>query len=559
MNFAYLIAAHKNPKQLERLVRNLLAENVSVFVHVDEKASEAPFVELLTSCKNVFFCKRRIPVNWGGFSQVEATVSLMETMIKHIGIPDYVHLLSGQDFPLKNPAQIARFFNLHHRRNFMEYKQLPKTDWHLGGMNRIEYEWFIDTLGYERAKELTKHQKPKSFISGIIPYGGSSWWSLTGDCVAWLFSQCRDGNKIYDYYKYTLCSDEMFFQTVLLNSHFKETVVNTNLRKIDWSIPEMQPRIWSYGELELLKTTPKLFARKFDENRDSRILDELELFVSQPPVKKDTPAVSVVMSMYNSEKYLKESMDSVLTQTFTDFEFIIVDDGSDDASVQTVESYRDSRIQLIKNKHDFIDSLNKGMSAATGTFIARMDSDDIMLPERLEKQVDFMVSNPHIDVCGAWATGFGRNNNVMRIPVEHKQIVSGLIFANTIINPASFIRKESILRNAIVYKNYPHAEDYKFWTDCVMAGLKFAVIPEILLKYRTSEGQVTVKYADEMMKTSHFIRVEYAEFIINSITNEVDIYTKLLDNLVELVNNETIDFSLLSRVLYEINSNSSWS
>ena len=192
MTFAYLIAVHKNPKQLERLVQNLLTENVSVFVHIDKKTNETPFVELLTDCKNVFFCKRRISVNWGGFSIVEATVSLMETMIKNIGIPDYVHLLSGQDFPLKNPAQIAHFFNLHAGRNFMEYESLPKTDWYLRGMNRIEYEWFIDTLGGERSKELTKHQKPKSFIPGIIPYGGSGWWSLTGDCVAWLFAQCRD-------------------------------------------------------------------------------------------------------------------------------------------------------------------------------------------------------------------------------------------------------------------------------------------------------------------------------------------------------------------------------
>ena len=108
MTFAYLILAHKNPKQLERLVRNLLADNVFVFVHIDEKTNETPFVELLTAFKNVFFCKRS--------------------------------------------------------------------------------------------------------------------------------------------------SDEMFFQTMLLNSHFKETVVNTNLRKIDWSVPETQPRIWLYGDIELLKT-----------------------------------------------------------------------------------------------------------------------------------------------------------------------------------------------------------------------------------------------------------------------------------------------------------------
>ena len=179
MTFVYLILAHKNPSQLARLVKHLIDGNDSVIIHVDAKTDEAPFIEALAGYENVFFCSRRISVNWGGFSIVEATVSLMETMIKNVGLSDYVHLLSGQDFPLKSHQQIKRFFCDNYHRNFISFEQLPRPDWKFGGMNRIEFDWFIDQFGFDQAKQLTKHQKPKHFIPDTIPYGGSEWWSLT--------------------------------------------------------------------------------------------------------------------------------------------------------------------------------------------------------------------------------------------------------------------------------------------------------------------------------------------------------------------------------------------
>jgi len=552
MTVVYLILAHNNPKQLQRLVKNLQAANVFVFIHIDKKTDEKPFVELLQHFKNVFFCDKRISVNWAGFSIVEATVLLMESMLQQIEVPDYVHLLSGQDFPLRSPEQIENFLKRNYGHNFIEFEPFPITDWNFGGMDRIEYNWFIDNLGYKRANELIKYQKPKKINSRITTYGGSQWWSLTGECVVWLFEQCRKGNEIYDFFKYTLIPDEMLFQTMLIHSPFKETLINTNVRKIDRFNLGPFSHIWLNNDIEILKKTPKFFARKFDEKEDETVLDELETFILQPVVKKETPAISVVMSMRNSEKYIRECIESVLNQTFNDFEFIIVDDGSEDSSVEIVESFHDSRIKLIKNRHDFIDSLNKGMAVAKGEYIARMDSDDIMLPERLETQYDYMICNPQIDICGAWVECFGVTSDILKPPTYHDYIVSRLLFENTIINPTVFIKNESIRKNSLAYKNY-YEEDYKFWVDCVEAGLNFVTIHKVLLKYRITKEQIDSSCNKEVMQSTNKIKLEYAQFVAESIVEKEDVYANLLDNLIVLTNNKRIDVSLFLYTLYNLN------
>jgi glycosyltransferase involved in cell wall biosynthesis len=114
---------------------------------------------------------------------------------------------------------------------------------------------------------------------------------------------------------------------------------------------------------------------------------------NNPDKKIKTPAVSIVMSMYNAEKYLGETIDSILEQIFTDFELIIVDDGSTDNSVNIVKAYTDGRIKLVLCEHDYINSLNTGLFCATGKYIARMDADDIMPVDRLEIQYEFMEKN----------------------------------------------------------------------------------------------------------------------------------------------------------------------
>lgn len=113
------------------------------------------------------------------------------------------------------------------------------------------------------------------------------------------------------------------------------------------------------------------------------------------------PKVSVCMAMYNASRYLRECIDSILAQTFTDFELLIVDDGSEDDSVSIIESYDDTRIRLIRNQHDYIGSLNILLDEAKGKYIARMDADDVMISERLQLQYDYMESHTSIDLVAS--------------------------------------------------------------------------------------------------------------------------------------------------------------
>ena len=130
------------------------------------------------------------------------------------------------------------------------------------------------------------------------------------------------------------------------------------------------------------------------------------------------------MPAYNAEKYIAESIESILSQTFTDFEFIIINDASTDSTKEIIESFQDSRIILINNEQNLgvAKSLNIGIATAKGKYIARMDADDISLPERFQTQFNFMEKNPDIDICGSWARMFGDKDDCMQTLQNHEDI-----------------------------------------------------------------------------------------------------------------------------------------
>ena len=280
MRFSYLILAHKNPQQLSRLVKSIMDDQTYIFIHVDSKSNLREFKDALKSLKNVEFCTRQIQVSWGGFGMIEATLELMNTMYLRGIHPDYVHLMSGQDFPLKSNKEIFHFFSENKGKNFLEAYTLPSHNLYDSGLIRIRYHWFIEDLGFQKAKELVEIQKQKNIVrtyfANIQPYNGSQWWSLTGECVRWIYETCRPGYRLYDFYKHTFVPDEMLFQTMLKNSEWKDTIVDHNLRNINWNEGPEYPKIWRSKDFERLINSGKLFARKFDEILDSHIIDKLE-------------------------------------------------------------------------------------------------------------------------------------------------------------------------------------------------------------------------------------------------------------------------------------------
>ena len=218
------------------------------------------------------------------------------------------------------------------------------------------------------------------------------------------------------------------------------------------------------------------------------------------------------MSMHNAAPFLRECIDSVLAQSFADFEFLIVDDGSTDSSATIAASYTDPRLCIISRPHGFIESLNTLLSHAQGEYIARMDADDIMLPHRLHAQVSYLDTHPAVDAVSSCATridatgrptGHIGNHSDSPVTITPRMMCE----ANHVCNPSTMIRRSAIESRSLSYDPaFEWAEDYAFWASLIGSGGVVHCLPDTLLLYRHSQGQVTSLHYDEMMEASDRIR-----------------------------------------------------
>lgn len=223
------------------------------------------------------------------------------------------------------------------------------------------------------------------------------------------------------------------------------------------------------------------------------------------------PKVTVLMAVYNGEKYLKESINSILKQTFTDFEFLIINDASTDNSVEIIQSFEDVRIRLVHNERNLglTKSLNKGLSLCQGKYIARMDIDDTCYPQRLEKQVIFMDTHPETGVCGSWVdfVADGKSMGVWKYETNHEDLKIQLLYRNCIAHPSAMLRRSVLNKHQLTYnENFYTTQDYELWARmsnyCQLANL-----PEPLLKYRRQNESVSIKKKHLQKKNTHQVRL----------------------------------------------------
>jgi glycosyltransferase involved in cell wall biosynthesis len=215
--------------------------------------------------------------------------------------------------------------------------------------------------------------------------------------------------------------------------------------------------------------------------------------------------VSVLMPVYNGENYLSEAVESILNQTFRDFELIIIDDGSTDRTAEILAEYerRDMRVRLYSQaRKGLIATLNRGIELSRGRYIARMDADDVSYPTRLEKQVAFLEAHLNVGVCGTWRVITG--GRVIRTPVQDGVIRSYLIFDTLLARPTVMMRK-TLFETGIRYPAYEHAEDFGLWVQ-LADHTHFANLPEVLLYYRSHPGQVARKNRAQQMEAAGRVR-----------------------------------------------------
>ncbi len=231
----------------------------------------------------------------------------------------------------------------------------------------------------------------------------------------------------------------------------------------------------------------------------------------------DFPKVSVIMKVYNGEKYLREAIDSVLNQTFGDFELLILDDGSKDSSAEIVKSYTDSRIRLIQNAENegIVAGQNRLISEAKGEYIAVLDCDDISYPERLEKQVTFLDKHTSYIMCASFRDEIkdGEYTQDIRVrKLSYPSLKFGLCFINPVTHSSVMFRSKMYRDFGICYGPEPVAEDYGVITDMAVRR-PIAILPERLVAYRIVSGSVSNTRGEEMEKAAVDVRSRYLDRI----------------------------------------------
>ncbi|WP_299454314.1 glycosyltransferase family A protein [uncultured Microscilla sp.] len=242
----------------------------------------------------------------------------------------------------------------------------------------------------------------------------------------------------------------------------------------------------------------------------------------------DQPLVSVVMPVYNASPYLTQSMQSILNQTYANFEFIIIDDGSTDDSLKVIEKYTDRRIQVYQHSQNqgVIAALNQGFGMAKGKYIARMDADDYCEITRFEKQVYLMEAQPDIDLCGTWVAYVSQHSKTTtQLPVNSEAIKAFLLWGNSIMHATTMFRRSFLLKHHLKFEQgFVHAEDYDLWTRC-LAIAQFINIPEVLYHIRQNNQQVSVRFKALQIKNTQLIHQRQLQTLgINPTPQELDLH-----------------------------------
>jgi glycosyltransferase involved in cell wall biosynthesis len=237
------------------------------------------------------------------------------------------------------------------------------------------------------------------------------------------------------------------------------------------------------------------------------------------------PLVTVLMAVYNGERHLAEAIESILNQTFKRFEFIIIDDGSSDGSVEIIKSYHDRRIHFYSNSQPqgLIASLNRGIDLSSGQYIARMDAADISLPDRLKKQVACLDADGETGACGSWVKLIDdaiSDGQILRYPTHSEDIKALLLFESALPHPATMIRQKILIESGLRYeKKYEHAEDFALSVKLAQF-VELASLSEVVLIHRAHGRRGDTAESSGRSDAAAAIRREQLEALAIAITDD---------------------------------------
>lgn len=289
MKQAILITAYKDPRQLLDLIGQFETENFNIYIHWDKKQKfdKALLIEIKNTL-NVRYIETKYKINWGGVNQLKACLHLSELALQNKQ-NELFHTLSGQDFPVQSAKrfmEIAENARID-RKNYLECIKLPNNSFGSdGGMHRVRYFNFYDLFNYRKSEKWVKlliriqrkvkFQRSLKNFGGQL-YGGSNWWSLTRGCLQYIIDYNRRNPNYLKRFKFTFAAEELYFQTIIMNSDLKSTIVNNNLRYIDWSSGRGgYPAYLSEIDYNNIIESGAIFARKIDFGTGQSLINKLK-------------------------------------------------------------------------------------------------------------------------------------------------------------------------------------------------------------------------------------------------------------------------------------------
>ncbi|MBS1564096.1 MAG: hypothetical protein JST39_06890 [Bacteroidetes bacterium] len=276
MRIAHLVITYTNPQQTARMIRSMQHPDFDFYIHVDKKLDIAPHL-FLAEIPHVYLIRDRVDVIWGGYNTIEAELRSVQEIFDTGREYDYIHLMSGQDYPIKPARQIYDFFEQNRGKEFLEFEHFDH--WDADAYTRIQKYHFTNYKfpGRYSIQWLMNRLLPQRVSPVALEYFGSSmFWALTPACLRYIIAFLRTNNRFRRFIRLTWGSDEFLFQTLVLNSHFQKSVVNSNLLYLDRPLGAAHPNIISDRHLPILKATPALFTRKVDMAMEPGILDSID-------------------------------------------------------------------------------------------------------------------------------------------------------------------------------------------------------------------------------------------------------------------------------------------
>ena len=294
MKQGVLITAFNQFGLLKKLI-DFFDDDFSILIFLDKKSNYSEEeIEILRNSRNVVFLTRLFNVNWGGPKQLKSRLLLAEEALKFKDL-EYFHFITGQDFPIKNCDYIKDFILNNKGKEFIGNTELPKKEWiGNGGLDRMRYYYFHDYINYKTriGKRVLKASRflqkllkvNRKFPEGFPKlFGGSPFWTLSYPCLKYVVDYTKENPKFLKRFDFCFAATEIYFQTILMNSYFKENVVNKSLRYIDYERRNnYSPAFLDETDYEKLLASDALFARKFKFPTSEKLISKLEANILYP-------------------------------------------------------------------------------------------------------------------------------------------------------------------------------------------------------------------------------------------------------------------------------------